>query len=151
MKSWKWYAKQLRENPPFRLDESKSYSWIKSHKKRKKFIKIDRKAAQRARDFEKENGFAFEDCWNLDVAIAKFLYPRLAYLRDNHKGVPAIIDSEFETIEESDKEWTRILNRMTKGFYVYAAKEDYEYTDDEKALIEETKELLIKYFSCLWD
>lgn len=146
MKSWKWYVKQLKKNPPFRLGEDKN-NWMKSKKQAKK----DKKNASRARSFEKENGFAYEDCWNLNLAIAKFLYPRLAYLRDNHVGVPAILSTNFETIEEADEEWTKILNQMTKGFYIFASKEDYDYTEQDKALIENAKKLLIEYFSALWD
>lgn len=66
-------------------------------------------------------------------------------------GVPGIIDSQFEQIEEADKEWIRILNVMTKGFYLYATKEDYEMSEEDKKIWIEAMEYFKEFFSCLWD
>lgn len=127
--TWKWYAKQALKNPAYRIS------------------KIDDRY-EKARAFKKKWGFHYEDTWNLDDTLATFLYPRLAFLRDNHYGHPT-----FENLEPKDwdNEWIRILDTMTRGFYLYSKKEDYEWTDDETKLWEETKKLFIQYYSTLWD
>ena len=65
---------------------------------------------QISQDFYKENGFYFEEIWNLDIEICRFLAPRLAFLRDNHTGFPGQLckfDDNFNVIneEEAREKW----------------------------------------------
>ena len=145
MNSWKWYSKKYMKDPLYRLT-----NW-KIERLSKKDAKKIAKRVRHARQFEKEHGFAFEDCWNLDNAIAKFLYPRLAYLRDKHMGVPGTLDAQFEHLEDADAEWTRILDVMTRGFYLYSLDEEYYWTEEDKELWADTLSYFTQYFSALWD
>ena len=164
MKNWKWYAKQFKKFPFYRITKD-SYLYIDDDElteeenaaARKAEQKKAKKRARKARRFEKKWGFAYEECWNLDNTIAKFLYPRLAHLRDNHMGSPSqLLDIDYiggKVVDENTvhEKWDYILDTMTRGFYLYTTKEDYEMTEEEKALWKETKQLFVKYFECLWD
>ena len=99
-----------------------------------------------SKDFYKENGFHYEDTWNLDCTIIKFILPRLAYLRDITSGYPSNLDSY--------EEWIDILNEILDGFESYliimegevSALEDIGQNKFKKAF-----ELFTKYFCNLWD
>jgi hypothetical protein len=99
-----------------------------------------------SKDFYKENGFHYEDTWNLDCTIIKFILPRLAYLRDTTSGYPNNLDSY--------EEWIDILNEILDGFESYliimegevSASKDIGQNKFKKAF-----ELFTKYFCNLWD
>lgn len=130
-------VKFLRENPTYRnKPEDKNY--------------------QISQDFYKKNDFYFEEVWNLDIEICRFLLPRLAFLRDNHSGVPGSLcklDESFNVIneEESREKWNKILNTMVDGFYLYISKEEFDLTEEEKKTINKALKYLKKYFKSLWD
>lgn len=163
MKFWKWYVKQFKKFPFYRITKD-SYIYIDDDEltdeenaaARKVEQKKAKKRARKARRFEKKWGFRYEECWNLGNTIAKFLYPRLAYLRDNHIGSPAAIqdieEASGKIVDENyvHKKWNEVLDTLTRGFYLYATKEDYEMNEEEKELWKETKRLFVKYFECLW-
>ena len=127
MKSWKWYAKQFLKNPFYRVtkkpdivytedEDTTAEEAILANRRCKREAK---KKYNKARRFEKKWGFAYEDCWCLDTAAAKFLYPRLAYLRDNHCGAPGRLVADYATEQDAHQAWTRILDTMARGFYLY--------------------------------
>ena len=99
-----------------------------------------------SKDFYKENGFHYEETWNLDTEIIKFIVPRLAYLRDITDGYPSDLNSY--------EEWVDILNQILDGFEHYliimegevSALEDIGQNKFKKAF-----ELFTKYFGNLWD
>lgn len=130
-------VKFLRENPTYRnKPEDKNY--------------------QISQDFYKENGFYFEEIWNLDIEICRFLAPRLAFLRDNHTGFPGQLckfDDNFNVIneEEAREKWNKILDTMVDGFYLYMSKEEFDLTIDEKKTINKALKYFKKYFTALWD
>lgn len=130
-------VKFLRENPTYRnKPEDKNY--------------------QISQDFYKKNDFYFEEVWNLDIEICRFLLPRLAFLRDNHSGVPESLcklDESFNVIneEESREKWNKILDTMVSGFYLYISKEELDLTEEEKKTINKALKYLKKYFKSLWD
>lgn len=130
-------VKFLRENPAYRnKPEDKNY--------------------QISQDFYKENGFYFEEIWNLDIEICRFLAPRLAFLRDNHTGFPGQLckfDDNFNVInkEEAREKWNKILDTMVDGFYLYMSKEEFDLTIDEKKTINKALKYFKKYFTALWD
>lgn len=144
MKSWKFYAKKCLKHPVFKLSQ-KTLCWRRGMSKKKK--KDDLKRIKEARAFEKKWGFAYEETWNLNDSVAKYLYPRLAYLRDHACGYP----STFIDCKDGAQQWAGILDVMTRGFYLYATKDDLEWTEEENALWEETMELFVKYYCDLWD
>ena len=145
MKSWKWYVKQYKKDPIYGREKVERGKMSK--KSYEKIVK-DRK---RSKQFEKENGFACEEVWNLDNSIAKFIYVRLAYLRDNHAGVPGTLDIAYGDVDEANKEWIRILNVMVEGFYLYTKKESFLWNEDEKFLWKLTMQYFSEYFTSLWD
>ena len=130
-------VKFLRENPTYRnKPEDKNY--------------------QISQDFYKENGFYFEEIWNLDIEICRFLAPRLAFLRDNHTGFPGQLckfDDNFNVIneEEAREKWNKILDTMVDGFYLYMSKDEFDLTIDEKKTINKALKYFKKYFTALWD
>lgn len=111
---------------------------------------------QISQDFYKENGFYFEEIWNLDIEICRFLAPRLAFLRDNHTGFPGQLckfDDNFNVIneEEAREKWNKILDTMVDGFYLYMSKDEFDLTIDEKKTINKALKYFKKYFTALWD
>ena len=111
---------------------------------------------QLSQDFYRENGFYFEEIWNLDIEICRFLAPRLAFLRDNHTGFPGQLckfDDNFNVIneEEAREKWNKILDTMVDGFYLYMSKDEFDLTIDEKKTINKALKYFKKYFTALWD
>ena len=111
---------------------------------------------QISQDFYRENGFYFEEIWNLDIEICRFLAPRLAFLRDNHTGFPGQLckfDDNFNVIneEEAREKWNKILDTMVDGFYLYMSKDEFDLTIDEKKTINKALKYFKKYFTALWD
>lgn len=114
-----------------------------------------------SKDFYKENGFHYEDTWNLDRTIIKFILPRLAYFRDNHDGVPNDIFIEMEvdidkTISDechnkADKLWIDKINKILYGFEVYLVRDWCDWDIEDKKSIEDAWELFKKYFGSFWD
>lgn len=101
---------------------------------------------ENSKKFYQEHGFHYEETWNLDTEIIKFIVPRLAYLRDITSGYPSNLDSY--------EEWIDILNEILDGFESYliimegevSALEDIGQNKFKKAF-----ELFTKYFGNLWD
>ena len=111
---------------------------------------------QISQDFYKENGFYFEEIWNLDIEICRFLAPRLTFLKDNHTGFPGQLckfDDNFNVIneEEAREKWNKILDTMVDGFYLYMSKDEFDLTIDEKKTINKALKYFKKYFTALWD
>jgi hypothetical protein len=114
-----------------------------------------------SKNFYKENGFHYEDTWNLDRTIIKFILPRLAYFRDNHDGVPNDIFIEMEvdidkTIsdecqDEADKLWIDKINKILNGFEIYLIRYWGDWTEEDKKCIEDAWELFKKYFGSFWN
>lgn len=95
-------------------------------------------------------GFDDSELWNLDSTIVGFILPRLKAFRDVGFGYP----SSVETMEE----WTKILDKMIKGFEYYL---DEKLGEDKKLsakdnlinhnkIVEEGLDLFCKYFYNLW-
>ena len=129
----KMAEKAVKEND-FKIKKGKLYS---------------KKRAKKADKFEEKHGFRYEDAWNLDGAIARFILPRLVQLRDTSHGHPA----EFADLgsDEGQKEWERILNEMINGFYLYVTKDWYDWTDEDKKVWFRAKSYFCRYFENLWD
>lgn len=114
-----------------------------------------------SKDFYKENGFHYEDTWNLDRTIIKFILPRLAYFRDNHDGVPNDMFIEMEvdmdkTIsdechDEADKLWIDKINKILYGFEVYLVRDWCDWDLEDQKSIEDAWELFRKYFGHFWN
>lgn len=60
-------------------------------------------------------GYEFKDAWNLDVATAKWILPRLKHLRNNTQSHPN--DLTFE-------EWQKTLDQMIYAFEFVLNEED---------------------------
>lgn len=103
------------------------------------------------KDFYNKYGFYEEETWNLDYTIARFVLPRLAYLRENSHGYPSSLIYQ---------DWLDALDKMILAFeHSYKEKgcdiltflkteEEYIKWEKEK---EEGFSLFAKYFSSLWD
>lgn len=114
---------------------------------------------EKSRKFYKKNGFHYEDIWNLDRTIIKFILPRLAYFRDNHNGIPNDIFIEMEIDEiisderqdEADKLWIDKINKILNGFEIYLIRDWCDWTEEDKECIEDAWELFRKYFGSFWN
>lgn len=93
--------------------------------------------------FESIAGFRFEETRNLKGAIAAFILPRLAYLRDTHKSVPII-----STLSES---WKATIDSMVDGFFLYLDKDRKDWSDEDCKTWECAKNLFCTFFDELWD
>ena len=141
----------------------KDYKYYVDLCKRQDYDRIfpDIEEMNNSKDFYKENGFHYEDTWNLDRTIIKFILPRLAYFRDNHDGVPNDIFIEMEvdmdkTIsnerhDEADKLWIDKINKILYGFEVYLVRDWCDWDIEDKKSIEDAWELFKKYFGSFWN
>lgn len=137
MRDWEFYAQYVKDNPVYNPIADKD-----NNCNEEKLI-----------DFYKTYGFYQSDTWNLDYALAEFLLPRRAYLRDNHDSVPhkiceraSVIDIDFMDII-----WTEILDRICEGLYVYLVTFAETRSDKAKLIWEEAKQLLFEYWENLWN
>lgn len=149
MKSWKHYAKWVKDkHPPFTLNSDLKSSDIKLKERSKK-----------AKKFAKKWGFRCEQTWDLYVEIAKFVLPRLAYLRDNHYGYPTdlVPHDEFgnrlNSEDNGDEKWTNILNDMCVAFELILKDKYVDTAEYEKQqeIIRKGLKLFVEYYQSLWD
>lgn len=70
--------------------------------------------------------FAYKDTWSLDYSLAKWIIPRLKYLRDNTLSSPPNLEiepsdkSKFLTIDE----WKDRINKMLYAFEFILTEDD---------------------------
>ena len=100
--------------------------------------------------FRWRNGFYKHETWNLENTIARFILPRLVYLRDTGHS--------YANETSSEEEWFVILSKMIESFEFYSDGEDTyllnhsatEYCD-YLTYVQEGLELFAEYFGDLWD
>lgn len=98
---------------------------------------------------KKFRGYADIEVWGLDIAIAKFVLPRLRALR----RLPPM----GHPIELTYEEWLEILDKMIYAMEFIVRDENgqmgrEEYCSQENhGKVKEGLELLGKYFMDLWD
>lgn len=131
-KSWKFYLRYKpynTENDPYQ----------------------SKKAKKQSRKFFKKYGFREEETWGLNTAIAIYLLPRLAYLKEHihsYSYPPWLeIFNEFgDKISSGYDEWIKILEKMIDGFEIIAEEQVYSL-DKEKAIkANEALDLFRKYY-----
>lgn len=118
--------------------------------------------------------FTFEECWNIDYSIARYVLPRLKYYRAHMNGHP--YDSKYEDWEKildeiiwfmqdmiDDKEEEKIYDKYFEPFdnnknmieQVCITDENRKKFADKVDKLNERKqkaaELFGKYFMSLWD
>lgn len=98
------------------------------------------------------HGFDYRDTWSLDYSIAKWILPRLRYLRENTHGYPGQFSEELGYEGDGEKEWDRILGEMVFAFEV-AVRDDMvdDISDEDWARAENGLKLFAEYFHHLWD
>ena len=79
----------------------------------------------------------YNDCWNLDESIAKFIIPRLKYFKEHAIGYPDQTCSSMEVYKDE----LQIIINYFEGCL------DFNINDD---LGEEGLILFTKYFRSLW-
>ena len=93
-----------------------------------------------------------EDCWNLEVTLAKLIAPRLVkYKEINVYGYPL----GFKDTEE----WHEVLDKMIFSFEIVAISKDVvddgdnwiEKHEANNIKIQEGLDLFAKHFRSLWD
>jgi hypothetical protein len=117
-----------------------------------------------SKNFYKENGFHYEDTWNLDRTIIKFILPRLAYFRDNHDGTPMKMCDEMglDTIKFTEEDWARHdeiadefwvdkINIILNGFEIYLVRDWCDWTQEDKIAIDKAWDNFRKYFKYFWN
>lgn len=120
----------------------------------------------RFKEFKKQRetrGFDNTELWGLDVAIAKFITPRLkAYIayKDNGVpqslinvvGIPGAMFTPYENNHDHDlilDEWKTKLQKMLAYFEFVASEKDT--SDRAPVELKEGLELFSKHFSDLWN
>lgn len=99
-----------------------------------------------------------KEIYNLDVTIAKFIYPRLKMFKKNKCGRPGCFMGHKKkmTDDEKHKLWDITLDKMIYAFEYYSDRWDWEYDISEKEAnkrwnkIEEGMNLFMKHFQGLW-
>lgn len=104
--------------------------------------------------FESYEGITYEDCWNMDVKLAKIIATHLhAFIlaeESGRGGYPGELASTYGEDKAYD-EWIIILNKMIYAFETYASEDFYcDLPDDVKEKVDEGMQLFIKYFRYLW-
>ncbi len=97
-------------------------------------------------------GFDASETWDLFTTIAKFILPRLIWLRNHNHGYPSQL---------TYKKWVKIQNKMIWSFEQIAIDNmdierpdtmlDYEATEKHTKKIQKGLDLFSQYFMNLWD
>lgn len=87
-------------------------------------------------------GFSDKELWNLDITIAKFIYPRLERLIDYQHGYPA---------EFTEEEWNEVLKRMIRAFKIISSDDFWDMDVEKKCVIESGLDFFRKHYFSLWD
>lgn len=85
-------------------------------------------------------GFADNETWNLDVAFAKLIAPRLRRFRDISIAYPSDL-----TVDE----WFADLSKMIWAFEFIASEKNIT-NDYQEANIQEGLDLFAKHYQSLW-
>jgi hypothetical protein len=82
--------------------------------------------------------------WNMDVAFANYILPRLKYFRDNHMGYPPKLGS--------DEAWIATLDKMIRSFELVIEYEGILWAKRKELLeFDEGIKLFAEYYLNLWD
>lgn len=122
---------------------TKKYKWIE--KDIKKIKESDQTIPERLKHHMKqykEQGWTDTDTWNIDVAFAKWITPRLERFSEINNGFPN---------GTTKKSWNAIIQKMIKGFKFMASDEYFSCRDPKKFKdIEVSMELFHKHIRDLW-
>lgn len=72
-----------------------------------------------------EHGFDLSELWSLDVAILKFILPRVKALRENFGSYPAMMQED---------EWKDILDSIIDALEIALDEDEYEVIDGPKII-----------------
>lgn len=112
--------------------------------------------------FFEENGFRYEECWNLDSTLAATILPRLIQFKKATCSTPSRLvkvaeDGHILNGKEAHKEWQKILDKMIVSFYLILTEkyDDFlltkEVRDKKYKIIKKGLSLFSEYFLDLWD
>ena len=82
----------------------------------------------------------YQDTWNLDCYISKFILPRLKLFKKVTMGFPC----DLKSIDE----WYDILDKMIAAFEILLTNEIN--TQEEQKVVNEGLDLFRKYYQDLW-
>ena len=107
-------------------------------------------------NFYFDNGFFYEECWNLDETLAALILPRLIHFRDIHSGTPSDFckfDDEYKVTNEGEanKKWRDCINSMIQAFYLILTRDIVTETEEDRIAIKEGLSNFSRYFMSLWD
>jgi hypothetical protein len=91
-------------------------------------------------------GFNPEDIWNLDISIARYILPRLKYLKRIKLSHPSRL---------SEKQWDREISKMIRAFELIANDTYFDYGDGKDVkrrskIINDGLASFIKHYHSLW-
>lgn len=132
---------------------------IRRRQKERASISIsNKKLEKKKKKFAKKHVFGYTDCWNLDITIVEFIFPRICYFRDNITTIPSEIYSKYENEEKAEdkakSEWYQILDHIVTSCYMYLNNiESDPYNTSKKDIVYmyEGFNLLAKYLGSLWE
>lgn len=141
MKDWKFYARYVKEHPPYSILNDES---------------VPEGRHEEMQKFKDKHGFEYSDIWNLDYTIASFLLPRMAFFAEKHSSFPCSIDQIDRNgkIINEDKirtEYQRKLETIVEGLYLYLTTDTNPMTEKQEQTWEDAKKYLMEIFESLWD
>lgn len=89
--------------------------------------------------FESKHGFKKIEALDFRIECAKWILPRLKYLKENTCGSP---------IELTQREWGNVLKKMIEGIELTTKNNIYKGKELKKA--EKSMELFSKWYFNLW-
>lgn len=87
-------------------------------------------------------GYSYQDIWNLDTTIAKFILPRLIAFRKHSKGYPHRA--------KGFQQWNKIIDEMIFAFDYYANHSGEIVDEKTSTRIGRGMDLFAEYFYDLW-
>lgn len=97
----------------------------------------------RARHLSQRESTGFDDSetWNLDIAFARFIVPRLKRFKKLNNGYPGTLTS---------RSWNKIIQKMIDGFTAMQIHYGILTPDDESKKIAEALKLFSEWATHLW-
>jgi len=96
-------------------------------------------------------GFDYRDCWNLDVAMAKWLAPRLLLMAKQTASYPGVAPYDGEDGHDA---WTADLMKAGLALDLYSRvwdETDWDVERDIREAAQEKMAWVAKWFPHLWD
>lgn len=110
------------------------------------FLKDDDRRAHHYNRIREKYGVSPDETWSLDVAIARFMVPRLKAFKKYTCGCPGCLHEQYG--DKAFRHWRKILGKMIDAFELIC--KDGVRTPEESEKINKGLDLFREYFLALW-